>query len=117
MLIGRFLLAYSAPNITADQALAKAEFFMDAVTEFPSWCIAETIRRWNRKQISGEVNYAFPIPGDFRIACEDVKKSTEGRLHVYDRILLLNTREKHSEEYLKTMSAKVTPLVRSAIRT
>lgn len=47
-------------------AAARAEAYLDALSDMPAWAIAEAVRRWNRGQ-AGEHNYSFaPAPAILR---------------------------------------------------
>jgi hypothetical protein len=53
-------------------AAARAEAYLDALSDMPAWAIAEAVRRWNRGQ-AGEHNYSFaPAPAILRRVTDEV---------------------------------------------
>jgi hypothetical protein len=47
-------------------AAARAESYLDALSDMPAWAIAAAVRRWNRGQ-AGDYNYSFaPAPAILR---------------------------------------------------
>lgn len=115
-LLGEFLLAYSPNTITADQALAKSKAFYMAVSDMPSWAIAEAIQRWHRQEILQSVDYAFPIPPYFRKAVQDVKSCAEGRIAVFNRILLADQSAKHTQQHMEDMRVCIHEVVNNTVK-
>lgn len=104
-------MAYSPNTLTGDQGLAKTEAFFSALSEFPAWCIAEAIVRWNKKQVLHEVNYAWPIPPELYQAALDVKKCAEGRVSVFARILSFDEQTKLTDEQRRNMLTRLQTVV------
>lgn len=65
--IAKMLLAHPTGNATAEAGRARAEAYMDALSDVPAWLIAETVARWNRGECGAGHNYNFaPSPATLR---------------------------------------------------
>ena len=65
--IAKMLLAHPTGNATAEAVRARAEAYMDALSDVPAWLIAETVARWNRGECGAGHNYNFaPSPATLR---------------------------------------------------
>lgn len=108
-MLGDFLLTYSPPGLTAEQARARAEAYSVALEDIPSWCLAEAINRWHRGQVDG--NLAWPLPATLRKAATDVMAGAEGRAIVMERMLRLEENPEHSEEHRTSMRQRIQALL------
>lgn len=66
-LIAKMLLTYPTANATAEAGRARAEAYLEALSDVPAWLIAETLARWNRGECGASHNYNFaPAPATLR---------------------------------------------------
>ncbi len=67
VLVTKMMMSLPSAAMTDDSAEAKAEAYMDALEDVPSWAVQAAIRGWHRLEYGDKFNYRWaPVPSELR---------------------------------------------------
>lgn len=88
VLVTKMLLSLPSAAMTEDSAEAKAEAYMDALEDVPSWAVQAAIRGWNRSEYGDKFNYRWaPVPSELRTVAFLEAWKTKERIRDLKRVI------------------------------
>ena len=88
VLVTKMLLALPSAAMTEESAAAKAEAYMDALEDVPSWAVQAAIRGWHRSEYGDKFNYRWaPVPSELRTVAFLEAWKTKERIRDLKRVI------------------------------
>jgi hypothetical protein len=113
VLVTKMLLSMPSAAMTEDGAEAKAEAYMDALEDVPSWAVQAAIRGWHRLEYGDKFNYRWaPVPSELRTVAYLEAWKTKERIRDLTRVISADVLFEQSPEQESKMKEKVEPLLK-----
>lgn len=115
VIVTKMLLVLPSQRVKEIGAEARAEAYLDALDDVPSWAVEAAVRGWYRREY-GERDYTFaPVPPDLRQVALVEQRKVGARAATLSRLLDARERPDVSEDEQRRMLAKVDQILAGAV--